>query len=306
MKHVFKTAEVAHVWAQQNQEEGRNAQGNFYFQGKTIYSYGRHFPIASFVAPGVVLLTTRGYSPTTLRHIRHVRDAIRHLKVFEGYEVADTRGSIYHDANLKRFIDAFPVQQKKAVKSRKYGEQERVKLSADIKKAIEYAEYFKEGITKETRAALKKWATAEKSGTLFSEKELAKIKAIIKEETSAAKVRNAERRAIDAARLAERQRTQEENLARWLAGEWVNTYSLPTDSVRLRIADDEIQTSRGASVPLIEARKLWDALSKNETVEDMRIGHYTVNRIEESDLIVGCHAIPLKEVYRMAKNLNWL
>jgi hypothetical protein len=47
MKHVFNSSEVPHIWALQQQNEGRNSQGNFYFNGATIYSYGSHFPIAS-------------------------------------------------------------------------------------------------------------------------------------------------------------------------------------------------------------------------------------------------------------------
>ncbi len=222
MKKVFKTDEVAHIWAQQKQDEGRNPQGNFYFQGKTIYSYGGHFPIASFVAPGVVLITTRGYSSTTSRHIWHVRRALHNsVKVFEGHEVPMVSFMEHHEHgnNVDRFIKDFPLQQKAAIKSRKYGEQERAKLSADIRTAVEYAAFFKKGIGKATRAELKKWADKEKTGRLFSDKELLKIKAVVKTETAAAKIRNAERRAIEAARAAERARTQAENLAAWLAGE---------------------------------------------------------------------------------------
>lgn len=68
MKHVFNTSEVAHIWAAQSQQSGRNAQGNFYFEGQTIYSYGRHFPIATIVGNDV-LFTDKSYSNTTAKHI---------------------------------------------------------------------------------------------------------------------------------------------------------------------------------------------------------------------------------------------
>jgi hypothetical protein len=45
-KHVFDTGEIPHLWAHQTQDEARNRQGNLYFTGDTIYSYGSHFPIA--------------------------------------------------------------------------------------------------------------------------------------------------------------------------------------------------------------------------------------------------------------------
>lgn len=64
-KHVFDTNEVPYLWAHQTQSDARNAQGNLYFRGDTIYSYGEHFPIARHVTNSkckpAVLFTTRTY-----------------------------------------------------------------------------------------------------------------------------------------------------------------------------------------------------------------------------------------------------
>jgi hypothetical protein len=91
VKRVFANGMVAHVWAQQSQQEGRSANGNFYFDGPTIYSYGSHFPIASFVndvrGERVVLFTTESYSNTTAGHKSDVRQALRGLGV-QVFEVA--------------------------------------------------------------------------------------------------------------------------------------------------------------------------------------------------------------------------
>lgn len=46
VRQVVDTDTVAHLWAHQTQDHARNKLGNFYFDGATIYSYGRHFPIA--------------------------------------------------------------------------------------------------------------------------------------------------------------------------------------------------------------------------------------------------------------------
>lgn len=81
-RHVFDTDMVAHVWAQRGQDNGRNKQDNFYFVGDTIYSYGGHFPIATFCksprkgAADFVAFTYRGYSSTTSGHIHITRRAI--------------------------------------------------------------------------------------------------------------------------------------------------------------------------------------------------------------------------------------
>lgn len=84
MKRVVSPDEVAHLWAHQTQSDARNAQGNIFFRDKTIYSYGSHFPIATWTQNAVgelaVLFTTRTYSVTTARHISMVRQAINHVE----------------------------------------------------------------------------------------------------------------------------------------------------------------------------------------------------------------------------------
>ena len=46
MKKVVSKSEVAHLWANQIQDEARDSRKSFYFEGRTIYSYGAHFTIA--------------------------------------------------------------------------------------------------------------------------------------------------------------------------------------------------------------------------------------------------------------------
>src|SRR5205807_8092971 len=41
-RHVFPTGEIPHLWAHKVQPDARNADGNLYFGGDTIYSYGEH------------------------------------------------------------------------------------------------------------------------------------------------------------------------------------------------------------------------------------------------------------------------
>ena len=68
-KHVFHTGEIPHLWAHRTQDEARNRQGNLYFTGDTIYSYGSHFPIARHVSSETgeraILFTTGTHSVTT-------------------------------------------------------------------------------------------------------------------------------------------------------------------------------------------------------------------------------------------------
>jgi hypothetical protein len=87
MKTVFNSQQVAHVWAAQTQDAGRNPQGNFYFDGPVIFSYGSHWPLATFSpwtdASGARLVFTNGgsYGPTTARHASRMRDGLDGLNV---------------------------------------------------------------------------------------------------------------------------------------------------------------------------------------------------------------------------------
>lgn len=86
MKQVFNSSEVAHVWATQNQDAGRNSQDNFYFKQGTIYSYGPHFPIAT-IEGNDVFFTLDSYSNTTAKHIGRARRAVSHKNIIYCYDV---------------------------------------------------------------------------------------------------------------------------------------------------------------------------------------------------------------------------
>lgn len=73
--------QVAERWTDAAGDPRDSARGfNVYFVGPTIYSYGPHFPIASFVQGSTgerkVLFTSRSYSNSTGKHKRHVRNAL--------------------------------------------------------------------------------------------------------------------------------------------------------------------------------------------------------------------------------------
>lgn len=132
MKHVVNDSQVAHLWAHWTpdsaQQDARVARNNFYFDGDTIYSYGRHFPIARHAAryedkptgkrnPRAILFTRHKNSVTTNGHIRLVRSA---LQRYTGKDAAgfsfDNRPIFYvnevkasspydHKSNFKDFAE---------------------------------------------------------------------------------------------------------------------------------------------------------------------------------------------------------
>lgn len=97
MAEVFSNDMVAHVWAQQRQQSGRSHNGNFYFQGRTLYSYGTHYPVGIFAAVGgpVFLNSSKSSITTEGKHKGPARYAVRHLERLylpELDEVADVIG----------------------------------------------------------------------------------------------------------------------------------------------------------------------------------------------------------------------
>ena len=94
MAEVFSNHMVAHVWANQSQESGRSNNGQFYFNGRAIFSYGSHFVAGFIMADGAALINSDTYSITTSRHSSHVRNAARHR---ECYSVPNLT-KLYNDA----------------------------------------------------------------------------------------------------------------------------------------------------------------------------------------------------------------
>jgi hypothetical protein len=62
---VFANAMVAHVWAQGKQAHGRSHNGNFYFDGRILYSYGPHFAVGVLMNDGAAVLNSDKYSIST-------------------------------------------------------------------------------------------------------------------------------------------------------------------------------------------------------------------------------------------------
>lgn len=80
----------------------------------------------------------------------------------------------------------------------------------------------------------------------------------------------------------------------------------------LRVVGDEIETSRGAKVPLSVAPTLWKMVLRakakhNDYTPGIELGHYKLNKISsEGDITVGCHFIKFRELERMARKLDYV
>lgn len=82
MKTVFSNQELFHIYASGTQSHGRSSNGNVYFEGGVLYSYGKHFPIAMEYGDKY-LFTNDSYSMTTSKHVSQARRALRHRDCIE-------------------------------------------------------------------------------------------------------------------------------------------------------------------------------------------------------------------------------
>jgi hypothetical protein len=67
----------------------------------------------------------------------------------------------------------------------------------------------------------------------------------------------------------------------------------------------QVETSRGARVPLPDAEALYRKLRAGTATRGDSAGGYTVTRVESQAVQIGCHYISLVEVERFATAQGW-
>lgn len=306
-KHVFDTGEVPHLWAHRTQDEARNRQGNLYFTGDTIYSYGSHFPIARHVVNDAgeraVLFTTATYSATTSSHCSGVRSAISsRIPVFHVPNVCHGRysGSELtaddHAGNLADYadrIDKHVITSARARSShaKEWNHEHAIRLRDE---ASAYCAFF---------------------GMLVPS--IPEVPSLDSAALTAIRKREA-KRAAEKAEQTKRERAealvrQQELIVKWREGQYSGClYDVPT---MLRINGDEVVTSRGARFPVSHAKRALGFVRKlRESGQayvrnghTIHLGPYTLDRIEQDGTVkAGCHVVSWEEIERIASALDSL
>lgn len=316
MAEVFSNGMVAHVWAQQSQDHGRNGGGSFYFYGPAIYSYGPHFPIATFAqnAQGerAVFFTTRDYSPTTSQHKGEVLRAIpQGLPVFYVEIPAVPR-------NPADCLEADRVRRDYAERiERALGKAKRART-----RTADHLETAERLAAEANRCANFFGWTWERfrPGGMDAEDFREWLDAERERERQARERREANERE----RMRQRAAQARADMPKWRAGEIDRPpYWAWHCSPALRIAGDIIETSHGATFPTAHARRAFRMLRVLKAHLDeqgapvvrpraeIRAGHFRVDAVEadaqaEGGAVVraGCHRIEWAEVERIAAELG--
>jgi hypothetical protein len=292
MKTVFSTRETPHIWAQRSQDTGKG--GNVFFQGDRIYSYGHHYVMAMFHGQSLVLMNENNYSSSTAGHKSTCRQAIDYnqYKVIE-VPNPDPQGKYSHKTNLNFFEQTILTCIQKQKKARVYD------YICDANNVIESAKYYIE------QFKAKKYLTARQKRLFYSTDLVLDSKADVE------RIEKAE-----ANKKAKAQRKYKIALKEWRIGEsnWLPRQN--NDNAVLRISGDNLETSQNISIPLTEAKRIFDIVikCKNENREFVTNGkritifrHYNLDYIKTNgDLKAGCHSIKWEETQAIAKTQGWL
>jgi hypothetical protein len=302
IKKVFSNhAEVCHIWAQQTQEEGR--AGNIFFHGDKIYSYGLHFTAAKIhTVKGVrfALVNSHRYSTSTGQHLNYIASALNGLmQYFSSPDVSDPKAAILHLDQLAQ------DQIKQALKRMKITNKDSIKWEL---KGIH--NYFSDvNRLRKIMGRKEVWPTKKQLDEV--EKHLKKRLARYHELNTPEMI--AKREVDKQKREANKTKLEEKKLAEAIEA-FRTGYFYQPDKLRslpydlLRFNGDRVETSRGARVPLKEARILYRSIKSGKDVMGEKIGDYTLIRVtpifnpefEDDKLVqIGCHKILLSEAAKL-------
>ena len=304
-KHVFDTGEIPHLWAHRTQDEARNRQGNLYFTGDIIYSYGSHFPIARHVmneaGERAVLLTTATHSVTTSGHCSAVRSAVPSgIRAFHVPNVCHGRHSgteLTADDHAGNLVDYAERVEKHVITSararsshaKKWNHEHAVNLRDE---AFAYCSFFGLPVPN-----------------------IPEVPDLDSDALTAIRKREA-KRAAEKAEQTKRARAealvrQQELVTKWRTGEYHGClYDIPP---MLRIVGNEVQTSRGARFPVSHAKRALAFIRKVRDSQKayvrnghtIHLGPYAIDRIEaDGTAKAGCHIVSWEEIERIAPALD--
>lgn len=303
MKKVYPSKQVCHVWANQQQQEGRNSTGNVFFERDTIYSYGHHFPMARIDAKNkVVLFTTKTYSITTSKHLSFAWRAIPGtLKILCVNNVM-AKTMTDHGNNLDIIRKEAEGLVLSFYRARTAGESIKNKIDTLVDTYNTYSALYckraKLSIKLDNETGKKVLARAKAAAALKAQETRAENEKYI----------NAIPIYIDSWRKFEEDHNQ--------AVFGCNPYKLRDMALKntlLRTNEDTIYTSKGAEFPVSHAKLAWriikDCHDNNKEFipngHTIHVGPFTISKIETNgDVTAGCHFIKYAEIELMAKTLG--
>jgi len=300
---------VAHNWANQLPTKFKKdtEAGSLFFIGKTIYSFGHHFPIATIHInnEGVktVLFTTRSYSNTTSRHKAIVSQACSQFNKVYCYDPGSAANSYGHKANLLEFEKAAKdIVLTKLPRSNKpamyLNEIEGYKAQA-----IAYAEYFNL-LKKPKFKSLHFIHVVTKEGAQIASAKDLKARAIEQKRVEAARILRHKEELIK----------HGEEVVKFKAFAVDRVYSDASGHSYLRFNADtqRVETSQKVEIPVkvakIAFKWIINTIASGGCIGDckFKVMEFEVLEANNEFVRIGCHKIELSEINALATQLEWI
>ena len=280
-------SEIAHIWA--NQLEYKGQQGNLFYSGSTIYSYGYHFAIAKHIDYKTVLITNRGYSVSTAKHINLVRSAISHKDVI--YCNDPTKS---HDHNISEFINQIVYQAGFLVNAKK---PEKYLFNIDnIKtKLDQYIVYFNLKLDKKQLEKINIYSK-EDYLKVFEKQNKAIIKAEKKEIALGKKLYP-----VFVNNFRNNLKNDFTNIEQKALHKYNNSIGGP---ILFKITSSGIQSSKGINLTIEVAKRYINKFLSHEIKVADKILNYSVDKINKDFIKIGCHNIYRNEIEYLKSILN--
>jgi len=286
---------VAHAFAHRQSGKG----SNMFTDGTTIYSYGHHFPIATFIDDDTVLFTSRSYSVSTAKHMSYTWSALcgNNYNIFVVPSISCN--SISHNDNLSYLAEQSSEARAKSFRARLHGDHYKniaIEQYRNLRTYINHFKISKDKIPEDVNLFINEFPN---SDTLFTTKDLDVFAEKAKAENERRNEINKQKEKAEREKLAENiQKFRNHEISSvdsWRAGNF--TY--------LRLAHDKqtVQTSKGISIPTIIFNRLY-RLSKKEsivgkTITDINGTTYTIDKYN-GEFKAGCHNIKKEEIESIA------
>jgi len=278
-------SELSHIWANDPDSSVYKSANSMSCHFGKLYSYNT---VIAQIINDTVIYNTASYSNTTSKHQSLARQATNHFEK-----------RIYLDVPKMNLSSLELGQSDFEDLILNYNQQKANNLLVKASRSKKYATLYS-GQAFSIIKNLEKYALFR--GLFYSCPNIDDLQELAIKADKEAK-------ALEKIRKAERIKEQAEALENWRKGEDVrNSFELTA----LRIKNDEIQTTRGARIPVDHAIKFWGLIkswhekgvSYVKDHHSIHLGNYSVNRFENDILTVGCHSIPYSEIENIAHQLR--
>ena len=285
----MNNSKLAHNWANKIKDSGKGS--SMFYEGDTIYSYGRHFKIAEFITieeNTFVVFNDNSYSNSTAKHKNYVRQAIPYN--YEVINCIDMNFGFYGSQNnMKHYIKEINDNLNKAKKATKNKEYLLDNAIMFLNRLKFYIELFKIDIVehKETLTDLLNFQSFIDNYKNSPEFTAWKQKQAINEK------KKQDNEVIK----------QAENIIKFRSFEVNHVYSLSYNLLRYNAEKNEVQTSGGVNMAKDIFVKYYNKFKANSIEIGEKVEHYQFGGQLDNVVFVGCHKFEIEEIENLINSI---